>query len=225
MNYYPHNIGDYDSHTAHLSWLEDCAYRRLLCLYYRTEKPLPDFVSTCRLVRAASKHERAAVQTVLNEFFSKEDDGWHHARCDSEIKIACEKREIARINGTKGGRPARVPANQEGTNREPSGLFLGIPERTHAKAPNPNPNPKDLEPPDGGPVDPDPPEPDPRKQLFDLGKTVLGRTAGGLISAAISRTSEAQVGKILGELAVKPMADAKAYFVKATTPKERGVVF
>lgn len=30
MNYYPFHIGDYLTETAHLSWLEDCAYRRLL---------------------------------------------------------------------------------------------------------------------------------------------------------------------------------------------------
>jgi len=34
MHYFQFNIGDYASHTRHLSLLEDLAYRRLLDLYY-----------------------------------------------------------------------------------------------------------------------------------------------------------------------------------------------
>jgi len=34
MHYYQFNIGDYASHTRHLSDLEDLAYRRLLDAYY-----------------------------------------------------------------------------------------------------------------------------------------------------------------------------------------------
>jgi uncharacterized protein YdaU (DUF1376 family) len=86
LNYYEHHLGDYDGATAHLSWLEDCAYRRLICLYYRTEAPIPgDMKQACRLVRAASKPERDAVQQVLAEFFVLVDGAWHHDRCDAEI--------------------------------------------------------------------------------------------------------------------------------------------
>ena len=40
MNYYPFHIGDYASHTRHLTLMEDLAYRRLLDLYYLHERPL-----------------------------------------------------------------------------------------------------------------------------------------------------------------------------------------
>ena len=30
MNFYKHHLGDYYKDTVHLSWMEDCAYRRLL---------------------------------------------------------------------------------------------------------------------------------------------------------------------------------------------------
>ncbi|MCL5460193.1 YdaU family protein, partial [Loigolactobacillus coryniformis] len=64
----------------------DAAYSRMLRIYYRTEKPLPaDVKQVCRLVRAASKPERDAVQQVLQDFFTLTDDGWHQARTDSEI--------------------------------------------------------------------------------------------------------------------------------------------
>lgn len=72
--------------TAHLSWLEDCAYRRLLDAYYVREKPLPVEVRECyKLARATSKQEREAVDYVLREFFMATDDGHHQARADAEI--------------------------------------------------------------------------------------------------------------------------------------------
>lgn len=86
MNYYDHHIGDYDSETAHLSWLEDMAYTRLLRLYYRKESPIPaDLKEACRKVRAASKAEKQAVEAVLNEFFDLQEDGWHQKTCDENI--------------------------------------------------------------------------------------------------------------------------------------------
>ena len=97
MNFYKHHIGDYDSHTAHLSWLEDAAYSRLMRLYYRTETALPaDPKATCRLIRASSKQERDAVQAVLDEFFTLQADGWHNARCDAEIAKANAQAETNR---------------------------------------------------------------------------------------------------------------------------------
>lgn len=112
MNYYEHHLGDYDGATAHLSWLEDCAYRRLICLYYRNEKPIPaDIKQACRLVRAASKQEREAVQQVLEEFFELQEDGWHHARCDAEIAKYLEaepEREARRANQNERQRRSRA---------------------------------------------------------------------------------------------------------------------
>lgn len=129
MNYFKHHIGDYDSATSHLSMLEDCAYRRLISLYYRKEQPIPlDMAKACRLVRAASEHERDAVVTVLREFFSETPDGWRHARCDKEIAEAAEIAERNRNNGKNGGRP-RLSGNSDGTHEKPSGLFLGSHEK------------------------------------------------------------------------------------------------
>jgi uncharacterized protein YdaU (DUF1376 family) len=97
VNYYPFHIGDYARDTAHLSILEDGAYRRLIDLYYSTEKPLTtDLAKLYRLVRAQSKQEKSAVDTVLDEFFTDSDAGWTHARCDTEIAKAKEKSDKAR---------------------------------------------------------------------------------------------------------------------------------
>jgi uncharacterized protein YdaU (DUF1376 family) len=86
MNYFELHIGDYAEATAHLTFVEDAAYIRLLRKYYATEKPLPaDLKAVQRLVGARSKEEKNAVQAVLEEFFSLQGDGWHNARCDAEI--------------------------------------------------------------------------------------------------------------------------------------------
>jgi len=69
-----------------------------------------------------------------------------------------------------------------------------------------------------------PEPPDPRKQLFELGKTILGKSSGGLISKQIALSDESTVAKVLGEMALSTKADPKGYFVKATTPQQRGFV-
>ena len=97
MNYYPFHIGDYLSATRHLSWAEDCAYRRLLDTYYVSEKPLPsDLRATCRLVLATTEDQREAVKVVLDEFFELTDAGWINTRADSEINAMREKQQKQR---------------------------------------------------------------------------------------------------------------------------------
>ena len=93
MNYYEHHLGDYLRDTAHLSMLEDGAYRRLLDAYYIKELPIPASLRDAyRLARAQTKPERDAVQTVLREFFEETPKGWVHKRCESEIARFQEKR-------------------------------------------------------------------------------------------------------------------------------------
>lgn len=92
MNHFPLHIGDYAEATAHLSFIEDAAYGRLIRKYYSTEKPLPaDLQAVQRLVGARTKDEREAVQAVLEEFFKLESDGWHQPRCDLELARYFEK--------------------------------------------------------------------------------------------------------------------------------------
>lgn len=106
MHHYPHHIGDYRAHTAHLTMTEDGCYRRLLDLSYMTEKPLPcDVAAVQRLAGARDKTERAAVETVLREFFTLQEDGWHQSRVDHEVAGYQARADQARKNGKGGGRP------------------------------------------------------------------------------------------------------------------------
>lgn len=124
MNYYHFHIGDYLVDTAHLSILEDGAYRRLMDRYYTTEEPLSkDEAALFRVVRARSEEEQEAVRVVLAEFFTLSEDGWKHKRCDSEIAAYQAKAEVNRANGAKGGRPkceeVKPKENPQETQPEP----------------------------------------------------------------------------------------------------------
>lgn len=133
MNYFPFHIGDYDSNTSHLTWIEDTAYSRMIRLYYRTEKPLPAKIEdVCRLVRALSGQERKAVSQVLNEFFVLHDDGWHNARCDAEIEKAKQKAERNRTVGKLGGRPKKSVTEMVNSDnpQETQTVISGLPKET-----------------------------------------------------------------------------------------------
>jgi uncharacterized protein YdaU (DUF1376 family) len=95
VHYYQFNIGDYQSHTAHLSDMEDLTYRRMLDWYYLHEKPFPaDYAEIARLIRMRSHIDCIAV--VLHEFFDVTDAGWIHHRADKEIAKAGEKSNKAK---------------------------------------------------------------------------------------------------------------------------------
>lgn len=86
MNFYKFHLGDYYKKTNHLSMLEDGAYRRLMDAIYLREGPLPaEKEQIYRLVRAFTKAEKIAVDTVLREFFESSDAGYTNARCDEEL--------------------------------------------------------------------------------------------------------------------------------------------
>lgn len=96
MNYYPFHIGDYLSATRHLSWDEDAAYRRLLDVCYTTEQPLPgERTKIYRLVVAATQEQRAAVDSVLSEFFTQTAAGYQQERVVEELRAMQEKAEAS----------------------------------------------------------------------------------------------------------------------------------
>lgn len=124
--------------------LEDAAYRRMLDLYYASERPLPlNREGLYRLVRAHSFEEKLAVDVVLGEFFTEGKRGWTQKRVEAEIAKTKVRTLAAQENGRKGGRPE----TQWVSKNNPAGLQ---PE-TQVKAPNNqkpltnNQEPKDKE--------------------------------------------------------------------------------
>jgi uncharacterized protein YdaU (DUF1376 family) len=121
MHYYQFHIGDYMSHTIHLSSLEDLAYRRLLDMYYDTEQPIPNNIPlVSRRLRLGSD----VVQSVLDEFFTLSDDGYKNHRADLEIREYHAFIDKQRNNGKLGGRPKKTQrkptANPSQTQKKPN---------------------------------------------------------------------------------------------------------
>lgn len=126
MHKYDRHIGDYIRDTAHLSDLEDLAYRRLLDLYYLDEKPIgTDLVSVARKVRMATPDGVTVIESVLREFFTEQPDGWHQKRADEEIAAYRNRVISARINGEKGGRPPGKTEHKPKNNRTGSDSLTG----------------------------------------------------------------------------------------------------
>lgn len=130
MNYYERHLGDYAKDTGHLTMLEHGAYTLLLDRYYSTEQGIPADQAH-RIARARSKEERAAVDSVLAEFFTLTDGVWTKGRVQEEIAAAATRISAAKANGKKGGRPKKNP---EQTQEKPSGLLLGSENETQMKA-------------------------------------------------------------------------------------------
>ena len=136
MNYYEHHLGDYMTQTAHLSMLEDGAYRRLLDAYYIREKALPSSLNdVCRLVRATSKQEREAVEALLNEFFTLTDEGWSHGRCEEVIARFRDKQSKAKSSANH-----RWEKQRAHSERNANAYANALPTQCEGNAPNPNPN-------------------------------------------------------------------------------------
>ena len=128
MHYYQFHIGDYQSHTSHLSDTEDLAYRRMLDWTYLHESPLPlDPDAIARLIRMRSHSECIAV--VLQEFWVRTSDGWINARADAEMAKAAEKSDKAKASAKR--RWEKTPQELEKT---PSTSDLSPPVPKHANA-------------------------------------------------------------------------------------------
>ena len=120
MHYFSFHISDYMSHTAHLSLMEDLAYRRSIDIYYLHEKPLPEDASmVARLVRMPDHVPE--VKTILEEYFTLElGKGWTLNRADEEI----QKYKNRILASSKGGRSTALARSKS----TPSGL---VPTNNH----------------------------------------------------------------------------------------------
>lgn len=120
MHYYKFHIGDYKTHTGHLTPMEDLCYRRMIdwcCLH---EKPLPNDSSV--IARLIGLNDRSTdVEQVLNEFFTLVEQGWKNKRVDEEIKAFYAQKSQASAAGKASGEARRQrPLNARLTTVEPT---------------------------------------------------------------------------------------------------------
>jgi uncharacterized protein YdaU (DUF1376 family) len=110
MIWYKFHIGDYLTHTVHLSDAEDLAYRRLLDLYYMSEKMIPlDTEAVARKIRL----DLDITESVLNEFFERTETGYFNNRCHVEVTKYQHQVENNRQLGKRGGRPSKTESKTE----------------------------------------------------------------------------------------------------------------
>ena len=123
MHYYQFNIGDYASHTKHLTPIEDICYRRLLDWYYLHEKPIPKDINTVTRI-VMLNGSATEVEQVLNEFFVLNKNGWINTRADKEIKeyqnkISANSR-AGKISAEKRKAYSQQPLNVPSTDVQPN---------------------------------------------------------------------------------------------------------
>lgn len=109
MIFYKHFIGDYQRKTAHLTLAEHGAYRLMMDHAYANDGSLPaDRKALYRLLRADTALEKKAVDTVVEQFWTKVDAFLVNKRAAEEIHKAAPKIGASQANGKLGGRPRKV---------------------------------------------------------------------------------------------------------------------
>lgn len=114
--------------------IEHGAYLLMLHAYYGTEKPLPIGRDLYRICRAFEKKERQAIDKVAALFWTRTESGFVNGRAFEEMTLASELSDIARENGSKGGRPKKPSGlstkNPVGLKKEPRSKAIQTPDST-----------------------------------------------------------------------------------------------
>jgi len=103
---------DYLADTAHLTTVEHGAYLLLLMNYWQRGKPLDNTDGRLAHVARLSAEEWEAVEPILAEFFSIQEDIWTQARIERDLdKIRAKSSKLA-ANGSIGGSKRQANAKQ-----------------------------------------------------------------------------------------------------------------
>jgi uncharacterized protein YdaU (DUF1376 family) len=111
LHYYQFNISDYQSHTRHLTVVEDCCYRRMLDWIYLHEKPLPQDPKDVARILILNEC-LTDVERVLNEYFTLVEQGWVNVRALVEIDAFNDKLEKASKAGKASAEARKVKIKQ-----------------------------------------------------------------------------------------------------------------
>jgi len=101
MHFYPHHIGDFLKDTSSLTPEESYYYLRLIWLYYDTEKPLPDDISSLAF-KIGARGKEDCVRNLVQIYF----------RYDSDLKSHTHQRIEAEIRKYQGKAASAKRANQ-----------------------------------------------------------------------------------------------------------------
>ena len=133
----PIYIGDYLSDTMGFSATDHGCYLLLLMHYWKQGK-MSDNKRKLLKIACLESSQADILDCILADYFEHKNGFYIQKRIEAELGNAKSRRETARINGKKGGRPAKN--NPEITHS----LIVGNPEKSSLPLPLPLPLPKPL---------------------------------------------------------------------------------
>lgn len=215
MNYYPHHIADFNNATRHLTLVERALYRELIDRYYETENAIPadDFDGLARKVLARSDEEKAALRSVLAEFFTLVDGVYSHKRCDAEILIYKEKID----NAHKAGKASALARAKRKVNKRSTGVEQALNDGATGPQPTNPTTPIRKEAADAADT-----------TIWDLGikflktKGVPEKQARTILGSHYKADKEKLASVVAQMLTIKPI-EPIAYLQKAMQPEVRRV--
>ncbi len=107
----PIYVGDYLADTMHLTTEQHGAYFLILLYGWRSGGKIPSDDITLSAISKLSEEVWKKNRAVISGFFSDLGEYWIQKRQIEEIKKAQGRREAAKSNGFKGGRPKINPPN------------------------------------------------------------------------------------------------------------------
>lgn len=116
LAYFPLYPTDFDADTGHLTLAEDGAYNRLLRLSWKCpEAKMPDDLDwICRRARAVTAEDRATIEAILSEFFTRKGGKIFSAKLNKIWKQTNDAHQ-RRVDAGKSGGRAKAMKKQEKT--------------------------------------------------------------------------------------------------------------
>lgn len=133
MHFYRFHVGDYLSHTHHLTPMEDLAYRKMLDYAYLHERGLEGDAASIARAIGLRGHEKE-VASVLSDFWFCTDGVWKNNRVEKELAMMADKQAKAVAAGKASGAVRRT-LNVRSTDAERT--FNGRPTIQDSNTPRP----------------------------------------------------------------------------------------
>lgn len=226
IHFYAWFPGDYARDTAHLSMVEDAAYRRLLDAYYMTGRVSANAEVLPRVCRAITPDEQAAVLRVVAEFFEVRDGYLYHPKVEHEL---ARSRAISGKRADAGRRGAEKTNSKRSANAAANAVAIAsASDAANVRQPIPTYSvSKDT---DAGASSPPPAKDstDPKEAIFAIGVSILTKAgdtekAARAFLAKYARQDETKLAEVLAYLATNAKVEPKSYIVAALKPKAREV--
>lgn len=208
----PFFVRDYIAATRHMTLEQRGAYTDLLFFQWDLGKLPSDPIELARMLGASVEHFSSIWPSIADKF-EVCDASLKNSRVEIERK---KSKKLKKSNIAKAKNAAKVRWHKE-KKKSSKTMHQALLEEC-PPSPSASSSESESESDPRAALQPN----DFRSQLFRLGASILGHNGRSLIGKALKNNTEEQIGAILGQMALKPKADAPAYFIAALkNPAER----